>query len=137
MGIGISSGLLPYMCEFSPAILRNASSNAVAGSVVLLSRTFLDLVDVVHHSLAAAFEPVRRSPSPWHLTTVHTVASAVGKGESNWQTAETETEWKRNGNGNGNKQLGDGDVPRLSVGTKVCQRPTTDQGTSTIKRIRH
>jgi hypothetical protein len=47
VGVGMSSGLSQYMCEFSTAILEGVSeadSNAVAGSVVLLSNEFPLLV---------------------------------------------------------------------------------------------
>jgi hypothetical protein len=66
VSISMSSGLSQYMCEFSP-LLGSGSKvelNAVAGSVVLLSKTLLVPVDVVCQLLATPdFEPVRRSPS--------------------------------------------------------------------------
>jgi hypothetical protein len=83
VGVGMSSGLSQYMCEVSPATLGSESeveSNAVAGSVALLSKAFLVPVAAVRHSLARPdFEPARRSPSLWLLTTVRAEASAVGK----------------------------------------------------------
>jgi hypothetical protein len=84
VGVGMSSGLSQYMCEVSPATLGSESeveSNVVARSVALLSKAFLVPVAAVRHSLARPdFEPARRSPSLWLLTTVRAEASAVGEG---------------------------------------------------------